>query len=55
MKMTFLDWYELFTEELCKIGYDRQIDKDEAMRDYNNDLSPEESAKAFVEEIDNHE
>jgi len=51
MKMTFFDWYELFTEELYKIGYDRQIDKDQAQKDYDNNLSPEESAKCFMAEL----
>jgi len=49
MKTTFFDWFELLHEELCKIGYDRQIDKEEAMKDYENNLSPEQSAKCFSE------
>lgn len=52
MKITFLVWYELFTEELYKKNYCREIDKEKAKIDWENNLSPEDSAKCFLEEVE---
>ena len=52
MKTTFLEWYELFTEELYKKNYSRRIDKDRAREDYESGLSFKQSAKCFIEDAE---
>lgn len=48
----FDSWFDVFTDKCKSLGYTGPIDRESFMLgDYDNDVPPEESAKAFVEEM----
>jgi hypothetical protein len=52
MKLSYLDWYESFTDILYRNKYDRPIDQQKAMTDFDNGMSPEDSASAFIQDLE---
>jgi hypothetical protein len=50
-QLTFDNWFDIFTDEVTKLGYLGPIDKDTFESNYENDKSPEDSAKEFVKEM----
>lgn len=52
-EQTFDNWFDIFTDECRKLGYDGVIDKDSFEFDFLFGKAPEISAADFVNEINN--
>jgi hypothetical protein len=48
--MSFDEWFDIFMDETKKLGYHGSIDKYTFESDYENDKTPELTAKEFVNE-----
>jgi ketol-acid reductoisomerase len=49
--ITFDEWFDIFSERCSELGYHRRLDKYTFEEDYENGVTPEYSAKSFVDEM----
>ena len=47
----FTQWFDIFLDEVKRLGYHGPVDRDSAESDYDSGLSPEHAAKLFVDEM----
>lgn len=49
-EITFENWFEIFLDEVKRLGYTGIVDQDSARMDYDACETPEAAAKLFVRE-----
>lgn len=48
---SFDEWFDIFVDEVRKLNYRGPIDKGSFESEWESDITPEEAAKQFVDEM----
>lgn len=47
----FNEWFDVFTDKVRSAGYSGPIDRESAEIEFDDNLTPDQAAKEFVEEM----
>lgn len=51
MKIDFDEWFDIFREELRRLGWHGPVDRDSARCDYDSNIDPYKAARSLYEEL----